>query len=212
MKTALIAGDQTIYRKGLVRILTEDFGPTIIDEAESGEETLRKTRENDYDLVLLGISMCGGEGEGLSVLKEMKSHRPELQVLVFSRRQEEHHAVQALCAGAAGFLTKESTLDEWVGAIRVVITGGRYIRSSLKEKITPGFPLNDGEPRHGTLSCREYQVMLMLASGKSTRTIAREMSLSVGAASVYRARLLRKMRMKSNSELTLYAIQNKLVD
>jgi len=211
MKTALIAGDQAIYRKGLMRILTEDFAPAIIDEAESGEEALRKARENHYDLVLLDITMPGGEGEGLNVLKELKSHSPEISVVVFSRHQEEHHAVQALCAGAAGYLTKGSPADEWVGAIQVVITGGRYISKSLMEKLEYGFVGDVDKPQHGTLSNREIQVMRMIAQGKTTRAIAREMSLSAGAVSSYRDRLLRKMRMKSNAELIRYAIMNKLV-
>jgi two-component system invasion response regulator UvrY len=212
MKTALIADDQAIYRKGLVRILTEDFAPTIIDEAASGEEALRKARKNDYDLVLLDITMPGGEGEGLDVLKELKSSSPKLQVLVFSRRREEHHAVQALCAGAAGFLTKGSPADEWVDAIDVVIKGGRYYSKYLKEKLANAFVGSVDKPRHGTLSRRENQVMRMIASGKTIRGIARDMSLSAGAVSSYRDRLLRKMRMKSNAELTYYAIRNKLID
>ena len=212
MKTALIADDQIIYRKGLVRILTDNFAPTIIDEAASGEEALRMARKNAYDLVLLGISMPGGDGEGLAVLKELKSHRPELQVLVFSRRQEEHHAVRALCAGAAGYLTKASPVDEWAGAIQAAITGGRYIGNFLKEKLAYCFVGGVDKSRHANLSFREYQVMRMIASGKATRAIAREISLSAGAVSAYRARLLSKMRMKSNAELTLYSIMNKLVD
>jgi two-component system invasion response regulator UvrY len=211
MKTALIADCQAIFRKGLVRILTEEFALTIIDEAGSGEETLRKARKNDYDLVLLGISMPGGVEDGLDVLKELKSHCPELKVLVFGRHQEGHHAVQALCAGAAGYLTKGSPVDEWVGAIEAVISGGRYISTYLKEKLAGGAVDNIDKSRHGTLSYREYQVMRMIASGIPTRAIAREMSLSAGAVSSYRARLLRKMRMESNAELIDYAITKKLV-
>jgi two-component system, NarL family, invasion response regulator UvrY len=212
MKTALIAGNQAIYRKGLVQILTEDFDPTIIDEAASGEEALRKARKNDYDLTLLDIALAGGEGEELEVLKELKSHNPEVNVVAFGRRQEERHAVRAMCAGAAGYLTKESTADEWVGAIDVVINGGRYFSKYLKEKLSYGFVSSVDRPRHETLSHRENQVMRMIASGKTTRGIAREMSLSAGAVSSYRDRLLRKMRMKSNAELTYYAIRNNLVD
>jgi two-component system, NarL family, invasion response regulator UvrY len=210
MKTVLIADDQTIYRKGLVRILAEDFAPTIIDEVESGEEALRKARKNDYDLVVMDISMPGAEG--LDVLKEMKGHSPELPVLVICKHPEERHAVQAMCAGAAGCLTKASPADEWVGAIQVVLTGDKYLSKSLKEKLARGYTDDFGTPRHETLSDREYQVLRMIASGKSTRAIAGELSLSVGAVSAYRTRLLKKMRMRNNAELTRYVIRHNLVD
>jgi two-component system, NarL family, invasion response regulator UvrY len=209
MKTVLVADDQTVYRKGLVRILAEDFTPTIIDEADCVEEALRKARINDYDLVLLDISMPGREG--LEVLKELRDHSPELRVLAFSKHPEEHHAVRALCTGAAGYMAKGSPAEEWVGAIEVVLTGDKYISRLLKDKLAYRL-IGDKKSLIATLSPRECQVLRMIAAGKSTRAIAREMSLSVGAVSTYRTRLLNKMRMRSNEELIKYATQHDLLD
>jgi two-component system, NarL family, invasion response regulator UvrY len=210
MTRILIADDHAIVRKGLVQILTDGHDSFVVDEADSGEEALRKARDNNYDLVLLDISMPGKGG--LDVLKELKSHSPDLPALILSIHPEEQYAVRALRAGASGYLTKGSAADELADAIRKVLAGGKYISSSLAEKLAFGLVSDSEKPLHGTLSDREYQVMRMIASGKTPRAIAEEMSLSVKTISTYRARLLHKMRMKSNAELTHYAIQNSLVD
>jgi two-component system, NarL family, invasion response regulator UvrY len=210
MTRVLIADDHAIVRKGLVQILTECPDTFVVDEAASGEEALRQTEDNNYDLVLLDISMPGKGG--LDVLKELKGHTPDLPVLILSIHPEEQYAVRALRAGASGYLTKGSAADELTAAIRKVLAGGKYISSSLAEKLAFGLVGEAEKPLHGTLSDREYQVMRMIASGKTPRAIAEELTLSVKTVSTYRGRLLRKMRMKSNAELTHYAIQNSLVE
>jgi two-component system invasion response regulator UvrY len=209
MTKILIADDHAIVRKGLVQILTAGPDTVTIDEVGSGEEALDKAWGNDYDLVLLDISMPGRSG--LDVLRDMKIHSPELPVLMLSMHPEEQYAVRALRAGASGYLTKGSAADELAVAIRKVLSGGTYISTSLAEKLAFGLVNDAGRPLHETLSVRENQVMRMIASGKPARAIAGEMSLNVKTVSTYRARILHKMKMKSNAELTHYAIQNSLL-
>jgi two-component system invasion response regulator UvrY len=206
----LIADDHAIVRKGLVQILTDVPDTFSIDEADCGEEALKRALHNDYDLVLLDISMPGKGG--LEVLDVLKSQRPKLPVLVLSMHPEEQYAVRALRAGASGYLPKGSAAEELVSAIRKVLTGGKYVSNSLAEKLAFGLLDQAEKPLHGTLSARENQVMRMIASGKTPSGIAEEMSLSVKTVSTYRVRLMRKMKMKSNAELTHYAIKNNLVD
>lgn len=206
----LIADDHAIVRKGLMQIVAEGPEPIKIDEACNGVEALDKAAAADYDLVLVDISMPGRGG--LDVVKELKGRKPALPVLVLSMHPEEQYAVRALRAGAAGYLTKESAADELLKAIRKVLTGGKYVSASLAEKLADALEDDFEKPLHQTLSNREYQVMRMIGSGKAVSEIADEMSLSVKTVSTFRARILRKMRMKNNAELTHYAIQNKLVD
>ena len=206
----LIADDHAIVRKGLVQILAESPGPITVDEADSGEEALDKAWHNDYDLVLLDISMPGRGG--LDALKELKRHRPQLPVLVLSMQPEEQYAVRVLRAGASGYLAKAGAPDELVDAIHKVLAGGKYISNALAEQIAFGL-IDEGEkPLHETLSNREYQILTLIASGKPASVIAGELALSVKTVSTYRARILKKMKMKNNAELTHYAIANKLVD
>jgi len=206
----LIADDHAIVRKGLVQILADGPDKVTVDEAGSGEEALDKVRENDYHLVLLDISMPGKSG--LEVLQELKSDKPALPVLMLSIHPEEQYAVRALRSGASGYLTKGSAADELLDAIKKVLTGGKYISSSLAEKLAFGLLGDAGKQLHEFLSQREYQVLLMIASGKAPRDIARELSLSVKTVSTFRSRLLHKMRMQSNAELTHYVISNNLLD
>jgi two-component system, NarL family, invasion response regulator UvrY len=206
----LIADDHAIVRKGLVQILTDVPDTFAVDEADNGEDALNRALHNDYELVLLDISMPGKGG--LEVLDVLKSQRPKLPVLILSMHPEEQYAVRALRAGASGYLTKGSAADELVSAIKKVLAGGKYVSNSLAEKLVFGLVDKFEKPLHGTLSAREYQVMRMIASGKTPSGIAEEMSLSVKTISTYRVRLLRKMKMKSNAELTHYAIKNNLVD
>jgi two-component system invasion response regulator UvrY len=209
MIRVLIADPHDLARKGLAQILTDGPGTFVIDEAESGEEALHKACKNDYDLIVADILIfCG---EGLDVLKELKSRSPELPVLALSVLPEEHYAVRALRAGASGYLIKGSTADELVGAIKTVATGGTYINQSLAEKLVFNLLSNCDKPLHETLSDREFQVMRMFASGKKARAIAGEMSLSVKTVNTYRYRLLHKLGMKSNAELTHYAVQHNLL-
>lgn len=206
----LIADDHAIVRKGLIQILADGPNPITVDEACDGVEALAKAITVDYDLVLVDISMPGRGG--LDVLKEIKSRKPSLPVLVLSMHSEEQYAVRALRAGAAGYVTKESAADELVTAIQMVLKGKKYVSAALAEKLVFALGRDAEKPLHGLLSNREFQVMSMIASGKTPKAIAEEMSLSVKTISTYRARILRKMEMKHNAELTHYAIKNKLVD
>ena len=206
----LIADDHRIVREGLKQILAETPDMIVVDEASNGQEVLGKVWENDYDVLLLDISMPGRSG--LDILKQLKNERPKLAVLVLSMYSEEQYAIRALRAGASGYMTKESAPDELIEAIRKVSTGRKYISPTVAEKLAVSLEANDERPAHENLSDREYQVMCMIASGKTIKTIADELSLSVKTVSTYRTRILEKMRMKNNAELTHYSIQNRLVE
>ena len=206
----LIADDHRIVREGLKQILAETPDMIVVDEASNGQEVLGKVWENDYDVVLLDISMPGRSG--LDNLKQLKNEQPKLAVLVLSMYSEEQYAIRALRAGASGYMTKESAPDDLIEAIRKVSTGRKYISPTVAEKLAVSLEANDERPAHENLSDREYQVMCMIASGKTIKTIADELSLSVKTVSTYRTRILEKMRMKNNAELTHYSIQNRLVE
>jgi len=212
MIKVLIADDHTIVREGLKQIFEETPDVVAAGEAKNGQEILDKVRENDYDVVLLDISMPGRGG--LDVLKQLKNEKPELPVLVLSMYPEEQYAVRVLKAGASGYLTKESASNELIVAIRKVSGGRKYITSSLAERLAYDleFKTNVKEKLHEGLSDREYQVMCMIASGKTVKEIAKELSLSVKTISTYRYRVLEKMKMKNNAELIRYAIINRLAN
>ena len=205
-----VADDHAIVRQGLKQIVADTPDIVVADEASSGQEVLNKVLENDYDLVLLDITMP--DRSGLDVLKELKSQRPELHILVLSIHPEEQYAVRVLKAGASGYLTKESAPDELIAAIRKVALGGKYISSSLAEKLAFDLEAGAEKPLHQTLSDREYQVMCMIASGKTIKEIAEESLLGTKTVHTYRSRILRKMKMKNNAELIRYAIENGLLD
>ncbi len=209
MIKVLVADDHTIVRKGIEQIIVETDDIVVADEARNGQEVLEKVLKNDYDLVLLDISMPGKDG--LDVLKELKNRRPKLAVLMLSMYPEEQYAVRALRSGASGYLTKDSAPDELIAAIRKVSSGRKYISVSLAEKLAAKLELHQAQALHEQLSDREYQIMCMIASGKTQTKIADALSLSIKTISTYRTRLLKKMRMKSNAEITRYAIENKLV-
>jgi DNA-binding NarL/FixJ family response regulator len=206
----LIADDHTVVREGLKQILADMPDIVITDEARDGQEVLQKVWQKDYDMVLLDISMPGRNG--LDILKQLKSDKPALKTLILSMHPEEQYAVRAFKAGASGYLTKESTPHELIEAIRKVSIGKKYVSSSLAETLASHLETKSEKPIHETLSDREYQVMCMIASGKTVKEIAEELSLSVKTISTYRTRILRKMKMKNNSQLTHYTIQNQLVN
>jgi DNA-binding NarL/FixJ family response regulator len=210
MLKILVVDDHDIVRKGLTKVLVETLQPVKVDEAGSGQEAMSKVLKSEYDMVVLDLKMPGKSG--LEVLKEIKQHRPKLPVLILSMHPEEQFAIRAMRAGASGYLTKECAGDELVLAIRKALKGERYISGSLAEILAGGLDSDPEKPCHETLSDREYQVMLMIASGKPVGEIAKELCLSVKTISSYRTNILLKTRMKNNSELTHYAIQNKLVD
>jgi DNA-binding NarL/FixJ family response regulator len=206
----LIADDHAIVREGLKQILSESPDLVVVAEASAGQEVLDKIMKNDLDLVILDIAMPGRGG--LDILKEIKSQKPKLPVLILSMYPEEQYAVRVLKSGASGYLTKESAPDELVKAIRQISQGKKYISPSLAEKLAVDLEISPDRPSHETLSDREYQVMCMIASGKTLKEIADGLSLSIKTISTYRSRILEKMNMKTNAELTHYAIKNRLVD
>ena len=210
MLRILIADDHEVVRKGLGKVLTETLQPIKVDEAGNGQEAIGKVLKSEYDLVMLDIKMPGKSG--LDVLKEIKQHKPKLPVLILSMHPEEQFAVRAIRAGASGYLTKECAGDELVLAIRKALKGERYISSSLADILAGELDSDSGKPLHEILSDREYQVMLMIASGKPVGAIAKELCLSAKTVSSYRTNILLKTRMKNNAEITRYALENKLVD
>lgn len=210
MLKVLIADDHPVVREGLKQIVTETQDMVVAGEANNGQEVLNKIREGDYDVIVLDITMPGRNG--MDVLRQLRSERPRLPVLMLSIHPEEQYALRALRAGASGYLTKESAPDELLVAIRKVSWGGKYISSSLAEKLAFKLEVGREQAPHETLSDREYQVMCRIASGKTVMEIAQELSLSEKTISTYRSRILEKMEMKNNAELTYYAIKNGLVD
>jgi DNA-binding NarL/FixJ family response regulator len=202
--------DHDVVRKGLRNVLVENIPTVKVDEAKNGQDALGKVWKSEYELVLLDIKMPGKSG--LDVLKEIKQHRPKLPVMILSMHPEDQFAIRAMRAGASGYLTKECAGDELVLAIRQALKGEKYISGSLAQILAGELDSDSGKPPHEILSDREYQVMLMIASGKPVGTIAKELCLSVKTISSYRTNILLKTRMKNNAEITHYAIQNKLVD
>lgn len=210
MKRILIVDDHEVLRDGVKRIFDKQPGTIIFGEAGTIHKALELAREQDWDVVILDLSL--GDRSGLEVLKELKRIRPKLPVLILSMHSEEQFARRAFKAGAAGYITKDSPRAELVKAVNKVIGGGRYISPALAEKLVVGLERGTARPPHETLSDREFEVMRLIASGKTSGEIADLLSLSDSTISTYRARILEKMGMKTNAELTHYAIQNKLVD
>jgi two-component system, NarL family, invasion response regulator UvrY len=210
MVRVVIADDHAIVRQGLIHILSGVSGITVTGEAVDGQQALEQIRSQPCDVLVLDLSMPGRSG--FDILRELKHEHPELPVLVLSIHSEEQFAVRILKAGASGYLTKESAPDELVQAIRKVAGGGKYISPNLAEALA--FELEDGSsgPPHESLSDREFQVMRMMALGKTATEIADELSLSVKTISTYRARILEKMNLKNNSEIIRYAIDNHLIN
>ena len=206
----LIADDHTIDREGIKQILAEMPEVTVTDEARNGHEVLQNAWDHDYDIVLLDISMPGRSG--LDILKQLKSNKPALKILILSMHPEEQYAIRAFKAGAFGYLTKESSPNELIEAIRKVSIGKKYVSSSLAETLASHLEAKSEKPLHDSLSDREYEVMCMIASGKTVKEIAADLSLSVKTISTYRSRILEKMGMKNSAQLTHYTIQNRLVN
>ncbi len=206
----LIADDHTVVREGLKQIVAETSDMVVADEATSGHEALNKALKNDYDVMVLDITMPGING--LDVLKQIKAQKPKLPILVLSVHPEEQYAVRCLKAGASGYLTKESASDELTAAIRKISQGKKYVTASLAERLALDLEIGTDKPPHETLSDREYQVMCMIASGKTVKGIAEKLFLSEKTISTYRSRILEKMHIKNNAELTYYAIKHGLVE
>jgi DNA-binding NarL/FixJ family response regulator len=210
MIRALIADDHAVVRQGLKQILGDTPEMVVAGEATTGQEVLDKVRAETWDVVVLDISMP--DRSGLDVLKQLRSERPKLPVLVLSMHSEDQYAVRVLKAGASGYLTKDSAPDELVKAIRKVVSGGTYVSSFLAEKLAFEIGTDSSRLPHETLSDREFQVLRLIAAGKSVTEIAAELCLSVKTVSTYRARMLEKMNLGTTAELIHYAMQNHLID
>ncbi len=209
MLKILIVDDHAIVRQGLKQVLSEEFESATLGEASTAQGMLDAFQEQEWDAVVLDINLP--DRSGLEVLKEMKGLRPALPVLMLSIHPEEQYAVRALRTGASGYLTKESAPEELVAAMRKVMGGGKYVSSSLAERLASNLSAEVNAPTPRGLSDREHQVIARIAQGKTVTQTAEELSLSVKTVSTYRARLLKKLRLKTTAQLIRYALDNQLV-
>jgi DNA-binding NarL/FixJ family response regulator len=209
MIRVLIADDHPIVRKGLRDILLREIEGVLCGEASDVNQALAQVQREKWDLVILDITMPGRSG--LDALGELKRLQPKLPVLVLSMHPEDQYGKRVLRAGASGYMNKESAPEELIKAIQKLLVGGRYVSATLAERLAG--QLNEHADRlpHEGLSDREFEVLLMLASGKTVSQIADELHLGVTTVSTYRARILEKMNMKTTAELMHYAMQNHLV-
>jgi two-component system invasion response regulator UvrY len=205
----LIADDHSIVRKGLRQILLEGFPNAIIEEVPDAEEMIRKIMQGEWSVVISDLSMPGRNG--LEALQQIKQINPKLPVLILSIHPEEQYALRVLKAGASGYLSKDMAPDELVNAVHRVMLGKKYITASIAEKLASQLDQDSIKSLHETLSDREFSVLKMLATGKSVSEIAETLFLSVTTVSTYRSRILAKMNLKSNADLTLYSIEHKLI-
>lgn len=209
MLRILIADDHTVVRKGLRQILLEEFPSAEITETADAATLFMKVLREEWDVVITDISMP--DKSGLEVLQQIRREYPRLPVLILSAHSEDQYAIRALKAGASGYLCKDSASDELVTAIRRILMGKKYITSSVAEKLAFHVDQDGGHPPHESLSDREFEVMKFLASGKVVSEIASQLCLSVTTISTYRARILTKMNLKTNYDLTRYAMENNLL-
>ncbi len=210
MIKVLIADDHALIRKGLKQLLDDTEDMRVTGEAENGMQAVRMAEDAAYDVVLLDISMP--DKHGIDVLKQLKANHPQLPVLILSMHPEEQYALRSMKAGAAGYLNKQSAPLQLVTAIRQVASGKKYISTELAEQLADGLSQGYQELLHQTLSNREYQTLCLMASGKKLSEMADIMSLSPKTVSVYRSRLLEKMKLKNNAEAIHYAISNHLIE
>ena len=206
MKRILIVDDHTIVRQGVIRLLRELLDAALeFDEASTGQEAIDKVGSGDYHLALLDISLPGRNG--LDVLRQLRQLKPELPVLVLSMYSDEQYAVRALRAGAAGYVTKGSASEELIGAVEKALAGGKYVTSLqgnlLADAISEEY---DPDTLHNSLSDREYQFACLLSAGKTITEIGQELSLSVKTISAYRARVLEKLRLRTNADIISYCL------
>ena len=209
MIRVLIADDHPVVGMGLKLILEKEADITVSNLARTARETLESVRKAHFDIVLLDISLP--DRSGLEVLRQLKSEYPKINVLVVSMYSEDLYAVRVLKEGASGYLTKDSAPEDLVKAVRKVNSRGKYVSSSLAEKLAFGLADDFDESPDKSLSNREFQVMCMIANGKTIKEISNELYLSEKTISTYRARILKKMNMRTNAELINYSIKNNLI-
>ena len=210
MIKVLVADDHAVVRRGLRQILAETPDILVAGEASTMQEVRDRVAEQRWDVVVLDMNMPGGSG--LELLEELRKSAPGLRALVLTVYPEDQYAVRAIRAGAAGFLTKESAPEKLIEAVRKIAGGGRYVSSELGETLASLVAGETGATPHERLSDREFEVLKMLASGNTVSQVAHELSLSVKTVSTYRTRILAKMEMKTNAELTHYAIKSRIVE
>ena len=210
MNRILLVDDHAVVRDGIKRMFEDRAGSVQFGEAESPEAALKLAEAQEWDIVVLDIALA--HRSGLEALKDLKKLRPRVPVLILSMHSEEQYARRAFRAGASGYITKDCSREELLGAVQKVINGSRYVSPALAEKLVVDLERGSDGPPHETLSDREFEVLRLIASGKTVSEIAEILSLSDKTISTYRARILEKMGMKTNAELTHYAIQNKLVE
>jgi two-component system, NarL family, invasion response regulator UvrY len=206
----LIADDHAILRRGLREILMRELEGVVCGEAENAQQVLAQVQSQNWDLAIVDITMPGRSG--LDVLRDLQGVQPGLPVLVLSMHSEDQYGKRVLKAGAAGYMNKESAPEELIKAIRKVLAGGRYVSPALAEKLAVEWSTNAGRPLHESLSDREFEVLRMIALGKTISQIAAELHLSITTISTYRARILEKMNMTTTAELMRYALRNGVVD
>lgn len=206
----LIADDHAIVRAGLKQFIADQLDMEVAGEAATGAETIALVRTQEFDIVLLDISMP--DKNGIDTLKAVKHIKPDLPVLILSAHAEEQYAVNLLRAGASGYINKETASTQLVGAVRTAVQGRKYVSPTLAQVLAEGISGHGDEPLHGSLSQREFQIFCKLAGGQAVSQIADELHLSVKTVSTYRTRVLEKMGMKSNADLTYYAVKNGLID
>ena len=205
----LIADDHAIVRKGLIQILREEYPTATIGEVEDAEQLIQKAVTEDWDVVICDLSMPGRSG--LDALHQLKQVSPKLPVLIMSMHPEDQYALRVLKAGASGYLGKDTIHEDLIRAIQTVRLGKKFITPSIAEKLAEAFNTDTDQLLHETLSDREFDVLKLLASGKSVSEIAEQLSLSVTTVSTYRSRIMKKMDMHSNAELTRYALEKALI-
>lgn len=205
----LIADDHSVVRRGLKQILLEGFPTAQIEEVPDAEELIKKVVQQPWDIIISDLSMPGRSG--LEALQQIKQINPKLPVLILSIHPEDQYAIRVLKAGASGYLSKDSAPDELVNAVQKVLLGKKYITDSIAEKLASVLDSDTDKAAHETLSDREFTVLKLLAAGKSVSEIAESMYLSVTTVSTYRSRIMAKMNMKNNADLTLYAVEHKLL-
>jgi DNA-binding NarL/FixJ family response regulator len=210
MIRVLIADDHAVVRQGVKQIISTTKDIRVTAEATNGQEVLDRVWKENFDVVVLDLKMPGRDG--VDILKQIKTQKPKLPVLVLSMHPEEQYAVRVLKAGASGYLTKESDPEEMLKAIRVAAQGRKYVTPALAEQLANGVSLDSDKAPHDLLSDREYQVMCMIAQGKTATRIAEELSLSVKTISTYRTRILEKLHLENNAELTHYVLSRNLIE
>ena len=210
MTHILVVDDLAVVRQGVRQILSEQFQDAVVGEAASAQEMMEQMRRHNWDVVVLDVGMPGKSG--LDALKDLKQASPKLPVLVLSAYPEDQLARRMLKAGAAGYLNKDSAPNELVRALRKILGGGKFVSAAVAELLASNLDDHCEKPLHEQLSDREYQVMCLIPVGKSLKEIADDLCVGVSTINTYRARILEKMQLRNNTELTHYALENRLVN